>query len=157
VTEKPAKSTTMMPRTDEDSGLRAALWAVAITGALFTVAAPFVLGKHAVLGVAIGSFVAAFNLWALARIVRAFMNGAGLPWVLLAALKLFGLLALVALVLELEIAAVVPLAVGYVALPVGIVFAQLGGARPRAATSPHVQGGIEPDSSPTPRDGHLKG
>lgn len=144
-----------MPRTDEDSGLRAALWAVAITGALFTAVSPFVLGKGAVLGVAIGSFVAAFNLWALARIVRAFMNGAGLPWVLLAAFKLFGLLALVALVLKFELAAVVPLAVGYVALPVGIVFAQLGGARP--LTSPEVQGGIEPDSRPVARDGNLKG
>jgi hypothetical protein len=156
-TEKPDESTTTMPPTDEDSGLRAALWAVAITGVVFTLASPFVLGKHAVLGVALGAFVAAFNLWALARIVRAFMNGAGLPWVLLAALKLFGLLALVALVLHLELAAVVPLAVGYVALPVGIVFAQLSGARPRAATSPHAQLGIEPDSSTVARDGHLKG
>ncbi|RYZ02612.1 MAG: ATP synthase subunit I [Myxococcales bacterium] len=146
-----------MPRTDEDSGLRAALWAVAITGALFTAASPFVLGKGAPLGVAIGAFVAAFNLWALARIVRAFMNGAGLPWVLLAAFKLVGLLALVALVLKLEVAAVVPLAVGYVALPVGIVFAQLGNARSRAVTAPETHPGIEPDSGPMPRDGHLKG
>lgn len=144
-----------MPRTDEDSGLRAALWAVAITGAVFTGASPFVLGEGAVLGVAIGAFVAAFNLWALARIVRAFMNGAGLPWVLLAALKLFGLLALVALVLKFELAPVVPLAVGYVALPVGIVFAQLSGARPSAPSGASVQGGIEPDSSPIARD--LKG
>jgi len=140
-----------MPRTDEDSGLRAALGAVAITGALFTAVSPFVLGKGAFIGVAIGAFVAAFNLWALARIVRAFMNGAGLPWVLLAAFKLFGLLALVAVVLKLEVAAVVPLAVGYVALPVGIVFAQLSGAKPRPVTSPDIQGGIEPDSSPVAR------
>jgi hypothetical protein len=145
-----------MPRTDEDSGLRAALWAVAITGALFTVASPFVLGKGAVLGVAIGAFVAAFNLWALARIVRAFMNGAGLPWVLLAALKLFGLLGLVGLVLKLEVAAVVPLAVGYVALPVGIVFAQLSGARSRSPNAPPIHGGIEPDSSPIARVNHAR-
>jgi hypothetical protein len=146
-----------MPRSDEDSGMHAALWAVVITGTVFTVAAPFVLGKDAVFGVALGAFVAAFNLWALARIVRAFMNGAGLPWVLLAAVKLFGLLALVGVVLKLELAAVVPLAVGYVALPVGIVFGQLAGARPRAVTSPPPHGGIEPDSSPMRRDGHLKG
>ncbi len=147
----------MTPRTDEDSGVRTALWAVAITGVLFTALSPFVLGKHAVLGVALGSFVAAFNLWALARIVRAFMNGAGLPWVLLAAFKLFGLVALVAVVVKLELAAVVPLAIGYVALPVGIVFAQLGGARPRAVTSPEIQGGIANDSRLGTRDSHLKG
>jgi hypothetical protein len=79
------------------------------------------------------------------------MNGAGLPWVLLAALKLIGLLALVALVLHLGVTTVVPLTVGYAALPVGIVIAQLSTARPRAATSPNVQGGIAEDSSPEGR------
>ena len=140
-----------MPNTDEDQGLRAALWAIALTGAAFTLATPFVLGRGAIVGVALGSAIAAFNLWSLGRIVRAFMNGAGLPWVLLAALKLTGLLVLVAVVLKLGIATVIPLAIGYVALPVGIVFAQLGSARPRAATSPNIQGGISDDSGPEGR------
>jgi hypothetical protein len=48
-------------------------------------------------------------------------------------------------VLKLGITTVIPLAVGYGALPLGIVFAQLGAARPRAATSPNVAG-IEADS-----------
>ena len=126
---KPAKSTTKMPSPDEETGLRAALWGIALTGVVLTLASPFVIGTHAILGVALGSGVAAFNLWALARIVRAFMNGAGLPWVLLAALKLIGLLAFVAVVLQLGITTVVPLAIGYTALPIGIVFAQLGAAR----------------------------
>jgi hypothetical protein len=140
-----------MPRTDDDHGLRGALWAIAITGALLTLGSPFVLGKSSALGVALGSAIAGFNLWALGRIVRAFMNGAGLPWALLAALKLFGLLALVGLLLELGVTTVIPLAVGYAALPVGIVFAQLGAARPRQATAPDIQGGIEDDSSPKGR------
>jgi hypothetical protein len=140
-----------MPPNDEDQGLRAALWAIAITGALLTVGSPFVLGARGIVGVALGSGIAALNLWSLGRIVRAFMNGAGLPWVLLGALKLVGLLALVALVLQLGITTVLPLAIGYAALPVGIVFAQLGAARPRAATSPSIQGGIEHDSSPKGR------
>lgn len=135
-----------MVKTDDDNGLRSALWGIALTGALLTLASPFVLGQSGVLGVALGAGLAAFNLWALARIVRAFMNGAGLPWVLLAALKLFGLLAVVAVLLKLDITTVVPLAVGYGALPVGIVIAQLSLARPRAATSPNVQGGIADDS-----------
>ena len=140
-----------MTSTDEDNGLRTALWGIALTGAALTLASPFVLGRGGVLGVALGSGLAAFNLWALARIVRAFMNGAGLPWVLLAALKLIGLLVIVALLLKLDITSVVPLAVGYGAMPVGIVIAQLSMARPRAATSPHVQGGIADDSSPEGR------
>lgn len=140
-----------MPNTDEEQGLRAALWGIALTGAALTLGAPFVFGRGGVIGVALGSAIAAFNLWSLGRIVRAFMNGAGLPWVLLAALKLIGLLALVAVVLKLGIATVIPLAVGYAALPVGIVFAQLGSARHAAATSPNIQGGISDDSGPEGR------
>jgi hypothetical protein len=113
------------PQTDEDHSLRAALWAVTLTGAALTLGAPFVLGKHGVLGVALGSLIAALNLWALARVVRALMNGAGLPWVVLGGAKLVALLALVALILKLEIAGLVPLAIGFGALPIGIVLSQL--------------------------------
>jgi hypothetical protein len=118
---------------------------------VLTLGSPFVLGQRGVLGVALGSAIAAFNLWALARIVRAFVNGAGLPWVLLGAFKLFGLLAVVGAVLQLGITTVVPLAIGYVSLPIGIVFAQLAGARPRSATSPNLPAGIDEDSSPEGR------
>ena len=141
----------MTPKTDEERGLRSALWAIALCGAALTLASPFVLGQGGVAGVALGSVIAAFNLWSLGRIVRAFMNGAGLPWVLLAALKLVGLLAVVAVVLKLGITTVIPLAVGYGALPLGIVFAQLGAARPRVATAPQIQGGITDDSRPEGR------
>jgi hypothetical protein len=138
---------TKTQQSDEANGLRGALWAIAGTGVVFSIATPFVLGRGAVLGVVVGSGIAVFNLWALGRIVRAFMNGAGLPWVLLAALKLVGLLAIIGLVLRFEIAAVVPLAIGYASLPLGIVLAQLGAARPPVATAPHIQGGITEDSS----------
>jgi hypothetical protein len=117
------------PRTDEDQSLRAALWAIALTGAVLTLASPFVLGKQGVLGVALGSLIAALNLWALGKVVRALMNGAGLPWVLLGGAKLLGLLALVAVILKLGIATLMPLAIGYAALPLGIVFSQLGSGR----------------------------
>ena len=140
-----------MLKTDDDQGVRTALWAIALCGAALTLGSLFVLGKEAVVGVALGSLIAAFNLWSLARIVRAFMNGAGLPWVLLAALKLIGLLALVALVLQLGITTVIPLTIGYAALPVGIVLAQLGAARHGVATSPPIQGGIADDSGPEGR------
>jgi hypothetical protein len=138
----------MMPHPDEDDhGLRAALWAVAICGALLTLASPFVLGRGGILGVALGSAIATLNLWSLGRIGRAFVNGAGLPWVLLGAFKLVGLLILLAVVLKLGITTVIPLAIGYGALPVGIVFAQLGGARPPSATAPSIGARINADSS----------
>jgi hypothetical protein len=137
----------MTSKIDEDHGLRTALWAIALTGAVLTLSSPFVLGKQGVLGVALGSLIAAFNLWSLGRIVRAFMNGAGLPWVLLAALKLVGLLAIVALLLKLGLTTVIPLAVGYCALPLGIVFAQLGAGRsgPAELATPDIQGGVDAD------------
>lgn len=137
------------PPTAENSGLHAALWAVALSGAVLTLASPFVLGKDGVLGVALGALLAGLNLWALAHVVRALMNGAGLPWVVLGGFKLLGLLALVAVVLKLEITTLIPLAVGYGALPIGIVVSQLGGGRSaRRLTSPDIEGGISDDSRP---------
>jgi hypothetical protein len=136
---------------DDDHGLRAALWAVAICGALLTLGSPFVLGRGGIVGVALGSAIATLNLWSLGRIVRAFMHGAGLPWVLLGALKLVGLIVVLTLVLKLGITTVIPLAIGYGALPVGIVFAQLGAARPPSATSPSIGAGIDADSRPKGR------
>jgi len=141
----------MPPHDDDDQGLRAAIWAVAISGALLTLVSPFVLGRGGIIGVALGAAIATLNLWSLGRIVRAFMNGAGLPWVLLGALKLVGLVALLALVLQLGFTTVVPLAFGYGALPLGIVFAQLSAARPRSATSPSIGAGVADDSRPKGR------
>jgi len=138
------------PRTDEDQSLKAALWAIALCGAVLTLGSPFVLGKGGVLGVALGSLIAALNLWALAKVVRALMNGAGLPWVLLGGVKLIALLAVVTVILKLEIAGLVPLAIGYGAMPLGIVFAQLGGGRnpARPLTTPDIAGGVDDDSRP---------
>jgi len=144
---------TMMPTPDEDSGdedsgVRPALWSVALSGAVLTLASPFVFGRPGVLGVALGSLLAFVNLWALARIVRAFVNGAGLPWALLAGFKLVALLAVVGLILHLGLTTVIPLAVGYGALPIGIVLGQLGSARAatRPATLPGYSSEIDGDS-----------
>ena len=80
------------------------------------------------------------------------MNGAGLPWVLLGALKLVGLLVVVAAVLKLGITTVIPLAVGYGALPVGIVVCSNLVRHVRAQLPLlSIQGGIDDDSSPKGR------
>jgi hypothetical protein len=118
------------PRSDEEQQLRATLWAVASCGAVLTLASPFVLGQSGVLGVALGSVIATLNLWALARVVRALLTGASLPWVVLGGLKLLGLLALVGLLIKLGVTTLLPLGFGYAALPLGIVLSQLRGGRP---------------------------
>lgn len=138
------------PRSEEEQQLRTTLWAVALSGAVLTLAAPFVLGRAGVLGVALGSLIAVLNLWVLARVVRALLGGAGLPWVVLGGFKLLGLLALVGLILKLGIAPLLPLGFGYAALPLGIVLSQLRGGRPaaRELTSPDIAGGAQRGSRP---------
>ena len=117
------------PRSEEEQQLRATLWAVALCGVLLTLASPFVLGQRGMLGVALGALIAGLNLWALARVVRALLAGAGLPWVVLGGLKLLGLLALVGLILKLGVTTLLPLGFGYAALPLGIVLSQLRSGR----------------------------
>jgi hypothetical protein len=137
-------------RLDDDFSIRPVLWSVTMAGAVLTVASPFALGSRGVVGVAVGALLATANLWALGRVVRAFLQGGGgLPWVVLAAFKLVGLLAVVGALLALNITAVLPLAVGYAALPIGIVLSQLRGVRPSSAeaTAPHFSGHLDDDAS----------
>jgi hypothetical protein len=138
------------PRSDEEEQLRTTLWVVAASGAVLTIAAPFVLGRPGVLGVAFGASIAVLNLWVLARVVRSLLAGAGLPWVVLGGLKLLALLALVALLLKLEVTTLLPLGFGYAALPLGIVLSQLRGRPPaaRQLTSPDIAGRVQRDSRP---------
>lgn len=118
------------PTSEEAPQLRATLWSVAICGAVLTLASPWLFGSRGMLGVALGALIAALNLWALARVVRALLGGAGLPWIVLGGFKLLGLLALVGLLLKLGVTTMLPLGFGYAALPLGIVLSQLRGGRP---------------------------
>jgi hypothetical protein len=119
---------TMEP--EQDNGVGRSLFAVAIAGVVLTVLTPFAFGKGALLGVAMGGVLALSNLWVIALVVRGFLRGAGLPWGAFAALKFAVLLFLVWIVLKNGWAEVLPLALGYAALPVGIVFGQLGRGAP---------------------------
>lgn len=103
---------------------------VLVVGATLTLLAPFVVGSRDAAGVAIGAAIGAANLWAIANVVRGLVRGAGLPWGVLATLKFGALLFVVWIVLKNHWAAVGPLALGYAALPLGIVIGQLrAGAR----------------------------
>jgi hypothetical protein len=51
-----------------------------------------------------------------------------------------------ALIIRHELAGLLPLGVGYAALPLGIVFSQLAGARTPALSSSDFEAGLEPES-----------
>jgi hypothetical protein len=116
--------------TERDDGMSRSLMAVAVVAVTLTVIAPFALGVATVVGVAIGGALALSNLWAIALVVRGFLRGAGLPWGAFAAVKFVALVFLVWIVLKNGWAEVIPLAFGYIALPLGIVGGQLGRGEP---------------------------
>ena len=114
----------------EPNGIASAIWSVAIVGALFTLAAPTLLGNGSRLSVALGTLLAIGNLWAISRTVRGFLNPAGArsPWISLAMLK-FALMFLgVLFLIRGGYAKLLPLVIGYAAMPVGIVISQLKSA-----------------------------
>lgn len=115
---------------ERDDGLGRALTTVALASVVLTLLAPFAFASDAMLGVAIGGALAFSNLWVIAFVVRGFLRGAGLPWGALTALKFLALLFLVWIVLKNGWAEPLTLAIGYAALPLGIVVAQLGRGGP---------------------------
>lgn len=121
-----------------DMGLKAAIRIVALTGAAFAVAATLFAGLRFGVGVLSGGLIAAVNLIVLARIVQAFLGNKGnaAPWAIVAVLKLVFLLGGVYLLVRSELLPVLSLAIGYMALPVGIVAASLFGPKPPDDSAP---------------------
>jgi hypothetical protein len=115
-----------------ENSLLGLVWPVLGVGALLTVVAPFVVAApHARQGVAIGAALAAANLAALGLVVRGVLRGALLSWGALASVKFALLLFIAWIVLKNHWAGAIPLALGYVALPLGIVVGQLTRASAR--------------------------
>jgi hypothetical protein len=117
---------------NEDSrGIHRALIAVCIFGLLGTLAALWLGGMRPAMSVAIGAGIAAGNLWLLAQMVRAFLaqKGASAPWGIVAVLKFVLLFGAMYVLVKTRTVDILPCAIGFCALPVGIVFAQLLGAR----------------------------
>jgi hypothetical protein len=114
----------------DQNGIASAIWSVAIVGALLTAGAPSLLGQQTRVSVALGALLAAGNLWAISRTVRGFLYPAGAraAWIPLALLK-FSVMFLGVLFLVREgYAQLLPLVIGYGALPVGITISQLKSA-----------------------------
>jgi hypothetical protein len=111
-----------------DARLRASLAAVLLCGAPLALGAWVMLGPTAAFSVAVGAAIAAGNLWALARIVTALLSGGGDhsrpsstgAWALLALIKMFGLFAIVWLLMRFAAVSPLLMLVGFGALPIGI-------------------------------------
>ncbi|MBX3131007.1 MAG: hypothetical protein KF718_30085 [Polyangiaceae bacterium] len=127
---------TTTPETQADDGFRRALLAVALVGVVAVVVASIVGGRTTGLSCAVGSAAAVANLWVMGRVVRGFLSGSGrLPWALLAVTKLTVLYGGVYLLVTSGWISLLPLAIGWGALPLGIV---VGGT---AAPTPADQKG----------------
>jgi hypothetical protein len=114
----------------EPNGIATAIWSVAIVGVALTLAAPTLLGEGSRLSVALGALLAMGNLWAIARTVRGFLHPAGArsPWISLAMLKFAVMFLGVLFLVRGGYAKLLPLVIGYAAMPVGIVISQLKSA-----------------------------
>ena len=104
-----------------------------MTGAVASAAALPLVGPAAALSVAVGGGVAAANLWALARVVTAFLpvderaaRAQGhAAWALLGVLKMVGLFVTLGLLMRHGVVAPLPMFVGLAALPIGIAIGSL--------------------------------
>jgi hypothetical protein len=122
-----------MPPARFDARLRTSIRAVAMAGAVLTVAALAFAGFRAGLSVALGAVLAAGNLWLLARIVSELLpSDAGgaqaqsrAGWALVAVLKMVGLLAMAWLIMRHGIVDPLPMVIGFTALPIGIAIGSL--------------------------------
>jgi hypothetical protein len=115
---------------ERPSSLLSLIWPVAAVGAVLTALTPFVLGAGEMRGVAVGAALATANLAAVGFVVRGVLRGAMLSWGSLAAVKFAVLLFVTYVVVKNHWAGVIPLALGYAALPLGIVVGQLTRAAP---------------------------
>jgi predicted tellurium resistance membrane protein TerC len=116
----------------QDRTLKAAVRTVALAGVAMAVVAALVADLRFGAGVLIGGIIAVVNLIVLARVVQAFLDKKGntAPWAIIAVLKLVFLLGGIYLLLKSDKFPVLSLAIGYMALPVGIVAASLFGPKP---------------------------
>ena len=135
-----------------DARMRRSLWAVALTGAVLTVAAVLFAGPSTGLSVAVGAAIATGNLWALARIFAAILpsgedaaegarSQSRAGWSLVAILKLFALIGAVWLLMKHDLVSPLAMLVGFGSLPIGIALGSLVSDRsaPRDSQDPQDQ------------------
>ena len=117
---------TKTAKTDSDSALRIALWSVALVGASGALLAGIVPGCP-MLSLSAGALLAFAHLWLISLVVRgrAGQLNANVPWGLVGVLKFMLLFGVVYALVKNHWVEVLPLFIGYGALPLGIVAAQM--------------------------------
>jgi hypothetical protein len=122
--------------THDDLAMRRAYGAVAAVGVMLCVGAALLFSVKLGLSALVGSFIAVANLWVLSRAVRNLLSGSGsrTPWALVAAAKFFVLLGVTYVLVRSGVIAPLGLALGFGALPVGILLSGLASPRTREET-----------------------
>jgi hypothetical protein len=112
---------------DNETSIARVAWAVVAVGVVATGVAGWVSGPRALLGVALGALIGLANLLTLSFLVRRLIAPAQPKkrWAAAAAIKLVVLLGGVFLLVQSGQIGVLPLILGYAALPLGIVVGQL--------------------------------
>jgi hypothetical protein len=110
-----------------DLPLRWSLVAVVVVAVLLALVTGFIQGAHSGFGVLVGGAVATINLLIFIYIVQGVLAGGryGRLWILAAILKLGGLMGGAWLLMKTGICTGGQLAIGYVALPFGVVVGSL--------------------------------
>ncbi len=110
-------------RSEAGHGTRRAMGAVAVLGVGMVMLAATFAGTRPALGVAAGAAMALANLWAFDVVVRRLLvSSSSKPlWAAAAGLKFCALVCGSFLILEWELLPLLPMAIGYGALPLGIV------------------------------------
>jgi hypothetical protein len=115
------------------SGLSRSFWSVGVFGLVLSLGSILVSDTwRTPLSVAAGSVIALLNFWMTAYLVRGFVAPVAMrvPWPLIATVKLVFVLGVVYVLLQRQVLSLLPMVVGFGALPLGIVFGQ---TRPRSA------------------------
>ena len=117
-----------MEKNPEDSAMRRTHLAVALVGAAFALAGAIFFGAFTGVSVFLGGAIASLNLLVLSRTVRRMVEGAGASWAGVALIKFLVLMAVTYGLIDNQLVQPLSLAVGFGALPFGILISgALGG------------------------------
>ena len=118
-------------KSDPEAGVRQSIVAVSLVGLVGAAAAFWLGGTASARSVAIGTAIGVANLWLLAQMVRGFLTrkSALAPWGVIAVLKFVVLFGAMYVLVKSRLVNLLPCAIGFAALPVGIVLAELFGGR----------------------------
>ena len=118
---------TKTARTDAQAALRVALWSVVLVGATAALLAGVFADFRSMLSVSVGALLAFLHLWLIALVVRgrAGQLNPNVPWGLIGVLKFALLFGVLYGLVKSDWVALFPMFIGYGALPLGIVAAQM--------------------------------